>query len=226
MTKGSSMTDEELNRLGVTRKTDEFGRAVYLVPCVVCGKLVGMHMFTTQKVVKCSFCKKEIVKRRKAKVDAAREEILSILAEDLGTDYEHLRRFEKATTKFGRAYADNIEDARTAIDKFDSIPEAVACIELLHIGTRVIVHQRVGDYTVDFCLPEEKVVVEIDGSLYHNDEAKEQMRDYAISHMLEGDWEIRHIPADAVMKNHVVFGKGMRRMLNERREELGIERLS
>lgn len=220
------MTDEELNRLGVTRKTDDFGRAVYLVPCVVCGKPVGMHMFTTQKVVKCSFCKKEIEKRRKAKVDAAREEILSILAEDLGTDYEHLRRFEKATTKFGRAYADNIETARNAIDEFDSVPEVVACIELLHIGTRVIVHQKVGDYTVDFCLPEEKVVVEIDGSLYHNDEAKEQMRDYAISHMLEGDWKIRHIPADAVMKNHVVFGKGMKHMLNERREELGIERLS
>ena len=220
------MTDEELNRLGVTRKTDEFGRTAYIAPCVICGKPVGMRMFTTEKVVKCSFCKKEVAKRRKARVDAAREEILSVLADDLGTDYEHLRRFEKATTKFGRAYADNIETARKAIDKFDSVPEVVACIELLHIGARVIVQQRVGRFTVDFCLPDEKVVVEIDGSLYHADASEEGVRDHAISYMLEGDWEIRHIPADAVMKNHVAFGKGMRSMLNERREELGVGRLS
>lgn len=219
------MTDAELNQLGVTRKTDDFGRTVYLVPCVICGKPVGMHIFTTEKIVKCSFCKNEVAKRRKAKVDAAREEILSVLAEDLGTDYEHLRRFEKATTKFGRSYYDSIETARKAIDKFDSVPEVVACIELLHIGTKVIIHQKVGNFTVDFCLPDEKVVIEIDGSLYHNDVCKEQVRDHAITYMLDGDWEIRHIPADPVMKNHAAFGQGMKRMLNARRHRMGLKSL-
>ena len=226
MTRGSSMTDEELNRLGVTRTSDKYGKTVYYVPCVICGKPVGIRTFTTEKVMKCSFCKKEIARKRRAKVEAAREEMLGVLAEDLGTDYDHLKRFEKGSMKFGATYSHDIERARKAIDDFDSVPEVVACIELLHIGTRVIVHQDVGDYTVDFCLPDEKVIVEIDGSLYHSNEAKEQMRDYAISYMLDGDWLVRHIPADAVAKNPSAFGANMKRMLNARRDELGIERLS
>ena len=43
--------------------------------------------------------------------------------------------------------------------------------------------------------------------------------------MLDGDWVIRHIPADAVMKNHAVFGKGMKHMLNERRASMGLDNL-
>lgn len=218
MTQGSSMTDEELNLLGVTRTTNEYGKTVYFVPCIVCGKPVGTHAFSSEKIVKCSFCKNEVAKRRKAKVDAAREELLSILAEDLGTDYEHLKRFEKGSMKFGDAYSDDIERARAAIDKFDSVPEVVACIELLHIGARVIVHQEVGDFTVDFCLPDERIVIEVDGSIYHTDDVKEQMRDYAIAHMLGDGWDIRHIPSDAIMKNHAAFGKGMKKMLKERKQ--------
>ena len=217
LTRGSSMTDEELHRLGVTRTINEHGGTVYSVPCVVCGKPVGTRSFSTDRIVKCSFCKKEVEKRRKARADSAREELLSILAEDLGTDYEHLRRFEKGSAKFGAAYSDDIDSARAAIDKFDSVPEVVACVELLHIGARVIVHQKVGDFTVDFCLPDEKLAVEVDGSIYHADEAKEQMRDYAITQMLGDGLEVRHIPSDAIMKNHVVFGRGMRKMLEGRR---------
>ena len=211
------MTDEELNLLGVSRVKNDYGRTVYYVPCVVCGKPVGTHSFSTEKIIKCSFCKNDIARKRKAKIDAAREELLGILADDLGTDYEHLKRFEQGASKFGDAYADNIETARKAIDKFDSVPEVVACIELLHIGVRVIAHQKVGDFTVDFCLPDDRIVVEVDGSIYHADEAKEQMRDYAIMHMLGDGWEVRHIPSDAIMGNHAAFGKGMRKMLNARK---------
>lgn len=214
---GSSMTDEELNLLGVTRIKNDYGKTVYFVPCVVCGKPIGTHSFSTDKIFKCDFCKSEIAKKRKARIESAREELLGILADDLGTDYEHLKRFEKGASKFGDAYADNIETARKAIDKFDSVPEVVACIELLHIGVRVIAHQKVGDFTVDFCLPDDRIVVEVDGSIYHTDEAKEQMRDYAIMHMLGDGWEVRHVPSDAIMKNHAAFGKGMRRMLNARK---------
>ena len=225
MARGSSLSDEELKELGVSRIKNEYGRTIYKVPCVICGRPVGSHQYTTEKIYKCSFCKKEVAKRRKAKVEAAREELLSILAEDLDTDYEHLKRFENGTKKFGKAYYDDIEKARKVIDKFDSVPEVTACVELLHIGARVIVQQKVGDLTVDFCLPDEKVVVEVDGSLYHKDRDKEEVRDHAIVYMLGGDWIIRHVPADAVTKRHEVFGDTMRKMLNARRRELGMDRL-
>lgn len=214
------MSDEQLKLLGVSRTKDRFGKTQYLVPCAICGTPVGMRVFTTEKIIKCEFCKKEIAKRRKAKVEAAREELLTTLAEELETDYTHLKRFEKGTTKFGKPYYDAIDVARKAIDKFDSVPEVVACIELVYIGARFIVHQKVGDFTVDFCLPKEKVVIEIDGSLYHADADSEAMRDYAIKNMLGDGWIVRHIPSDAVMRNHTVFGTAMKRMLNNRRRDL------
>lgn len=225
MTRGISLSDAELKELGVSRFKDECGRMVYEVPCVVCGRPVGMRNFSTNRVVKCRFCKKEIAKRRNAKMQAAREELLSILADDFETDSQHLNRFEKGSAKFNGTYSQSIELARKAIDKFDSIPEVIACIELLYIGARVIVHQPVGDFTVDFCLPDERVVIEIDGSLYHKDKAKQDIRDHAITYMLDGDWLIRHIPADVVTKDHKAFGDAARKMLNQRRRDLGMDRL-
>ena len=219
------MTDEELNRLGVSRDRSEYGRVVYRIPCSVCGKIVGLHTFSTDKAVKCSTCKKKAAKARKVRVDMAREALLGVLADDLGTDYEHLKRFERGAMKFGRNYSRDIETARKVIGKFDSVPEVVACIELLHIGTRVIAHQKVGDFTVDFCLPDEKVVIEVDGSLYHVDADKEFVRDNALKHMLGEGWTVRHVPADAIERRHESFGRSMKRMLNARREELGMSKL-
>lgn len=225
MTRGSSLTDEELAVLGVSRNREGYGNSIYAVQCAVCGNPVYTRVFNTDRVYKCKLCKDEIVKKRKAINKAEKERVERFLAEEEGIDYEHLHRFENAAAKFGSEYASDIEKARTVIEKFDSVPEVVACIELLHIGARVIVHQKVGDFTVDFCLPDEKLVVEIDGSLYHTDEAKEFMRDYAVMHMLGDGWLIRHIPADAVMSRHKVFGRTMKKLLNAIRDELGMKRL-
>jgi len=225
MAGGSSLTDEELKELGVSRKPSKYGYMVYEIPCVICGNTVSTHRFSTERVYKCGLCKKEVKKRRAEKVEAAREEILSILAEDLGTDYEHLKRFEKGTSKFGTAYTSDIDKARKVIDRFDSVPEVVACICLLHTGARVIAHQKVGDFTVDFCLPDEKVVVEIDGSIYHTDDAKRFVRDNAIEHMLGDGWMVRHVPSDAVMKDRAAFSRTMKRLLNARRESFGMKKL-
>ncbi len=170
-------------------------------------------------------CKRDIKRKRDAKLRAERERIEKVLAEDTATDTTHLRRFNSAAARFGADYSHSIATARRIIGDFDSIPEAVACIELLHLGTRVIHHQKVGGYVVDFCLPVEKVVVEIDGSLYHSDEAKEEIRDYAIRHMLGEGWTVRHIPADNLSRQHKTFGRAMRKMLNARRKELGEEPL-
>ena len=225
MATGSSLSKEELNALGVSRQFDNFGKSYYIIPCAICSMPVTSRQFNTDRVYKCKLCKNDMAKKRKAKLKAAKEQAERMLAEDIGVDYGHFHRFEKAAEKFGTAYSKNVETARRALDKFDSTPEVMACIELLHIGARVIVHQRVGDFTVDLCLPDEMVVIEVDGSLYHADETKEQMRDYAISHMLGEGWTIRHVPADAIAKNHSLFGIGMRRLLNARRNDLGMEPL-
>lgn len=218
------LTDIELQALGVTRTADKYGE-VYAIPCVLCGTPVTSRTFSVKRTYKCRVCANDLKAKREASNRAFRREVDTILAEQMGTDYDHMHRFEKGAAKFGPSYIDNIETARRAIMKYDSMPEVVACIELLHTGTRVIVHQPVGGYTVDFCLPDEKVVVEVDGTLYHNDAAKEYARDYALRNMLGDGWLVRHVPADAVVKDHAAFGRGMKRMLNGRRKQAGMASL-
>ena len=216
MARGIDLTDNQLAQIGVTRGKDAFG-TVYSVPCDSCGEPVHTRTYSTNKKYVCRFCKSEVAKRTIEKREKRHEAIVSVFQADSGLDPVHFKRFESAACKFGDAYDRDVELARTVADRFDSVPEAVACIELLHIGAKVIAHQKVGDYTVDFCLPDDKLVVEIDGSIYHADETREQMRDYALKHMLGDGWEVRHIPADAVMRNHRAFGSGMRKMLEARR---------
>ena len=225
MARGSNLSDEALSALGVSRTRDEFGKILYTVPCDGCGNPIRTRTYSTERIYKCRSCSKKTSATRSSKVKEARSELMAALGERLGTDEAHMARFEKGALKFGDAYSGDIEKARKAIDKFDSVPEVVACIELLHTGSRVIVHQKVGDFTVDFCLPDEKLVVEVDGSLYHKNADKEYMRDYALKHMLGDGWEVRHIPADAVTKKHELFGRKMKKMLNGRREMLGAKPL-
>ena len=219
MANGSSLTNHELGLLGVIRtRNPEYGSVLYTVPCAICGGPVRTRQFTTDRVYKCRVCKDGLVEKRNAKIKAEKEKAERILADGSGTDYEHFHRFETAVKKYGPEYSKAIEKARTAIGKFDSMPEVVACVELLHIGVRVIVHQMVGGFVADFCLPDEKVVVEIDGSLYHNDPDKEFVRDHALMHMLGDGWIVRHIPAEALMKKPGTFGRMMRKMLDSRME--------
>ena len=224
MTRGQSLTDEELAVIGVRREINSYGHLIYIIPCDICGSPIRNSTFNTNTVYKCRMCRKDVLNKVHMKRKIAKEQYETAMAEDIGIDIEHYRRFEKASKKFSDVYSEDIEKARTVIERFDSIPEVVACIELLHTGARVIAHQRVGDFTVDFCLPDEKVVVEIDGSIYHTDENAEYMRDYAIKNMLGEGWIVKHIPSDAVMKNHQLFGKAMKRLINGRRFELGIMR--
>lgn len=226
MTNGARLSDEELAALGISRKANEYGYDVYTIPCAICGLPVRVSSFNTEYVYKCNLCKSDIRKKRYAKNRAEKERVERFLAEDIGIDYEHFHRFESASAKFGLAYYIDVERARKVIEKFDSVPEVMACIELLHIGARVIVHQKVGDFTVDFCLPDEKVVVEVDGSLYHTNADKEYSRDYALKNMLGDGWLIKHVPADAIKKRHEAFGRNMKRLLNARREELGMGKLN
>jgi len=220
----SHLSDEELAELGIKRIRGEYG-TYYTVPCDVCGKPVSTHSVSTKRSYKCKMCKKDIARETKARRDATRREVEEFFAASQGVDHRHYRRFESGAAKFDDSYIGDIEKARKAIGQFDSVPEVMACIELLHTGARVITHQAVGDFTVDFCLPDEKTVVEIDGSLYHRDADRQFIRDNALMHMLGDGWTIRHVPADTVAKRHGTFGKGMKRMLNERRAEFGLKPL-
>ncbi|MDR1628544.1 MAG: DUF559 domain-containing protein [Oscillospiraceae bacterium] len=65
-------------------------------------------------------------------------------------------------------------------------------------------HQvKILKYTVDFVLPDEKVVLEIDVKLFHGKDKHEyqQRRDKAILKDLGSDWDVIRISTDHINKN-------------------------
>lgn len=223
MVEGEQYSDEELEALGARRVTASNGMTLYEMPCAICGRMTRSYNFIASKVPKCALCHSNIEHKRKKKYEVTKRKHEEEMAERIGIDPIHYRRFEKGVKKFGVKYLPAIDRAEQVLEKFESVPEVVACIELLYIGARVIPHQAVGNFVVDFCLPDEKVVIEIDGSIYHANADKEFRRDLALKNMLGSEWIIRHIPSDAVMKDHKAFGKGMRKLLDDRRFELNIK---
>ena len=222
MVRGCCLTDEELAVFGVSRKRVRNVGVRYTVPCDVCGEPLSVQKYNTNNTYKCPNCVSRQVEVNKRLSKLLKDKIHHEEAEEVGVDDEHYDRFESAASYFGIKHYCAIEEASKVMCKFGSIPEAIACIELLHIGVRVVPQQKIGRYKVDFCLPDYKMIIEIDGALYHRDLNKEYWRDVAIQRLLGDDWAIKHIPAETLKDNHALFGKSMKRLLDDRAYELKI----
>ena len=72
--RGSSLTDEELQAIGISRHKAEYGNAIYTVPCAICGRAVKTRSFSTNKVYKCSLCKSEVARKMSERAKAAKLE--------------------------------------------------------------------------------------------------------------------------------------------------------
>ncbi len=176
---------------------DERGR--FIMPCVRCGGDVVRTQYSLKRTYVCDACKKaEKLAKKEAKE-----------ANDTRTKEE--KRFDSAVQKLKKQGIDKswdsaIEIAKKRIDRYDSIPEVMMAIGLIHYKYAIIPQQKVGSLTVDFALPRIKVVVEVDGSLYHRKAYRENHRDYRLRNLLGMDWEIRHVPAEEVEKdiNHAI----------------------
>lgn len=112
-------------------------------------------------------------------------------------------RYEKAIEEIAKQvpvedYIRAISIAKKRMYDYGSIPEAMVAIELVKYGCRVIPQQQVLNYHVDFLLPDEKIVIEVDGDLYHQ---KGTDREAKIQLALGVEWEIIHLPAEAIRKN-------------------------
>lgn len=86
-------------------------------------------------------------------------------------------------------------------DRFDSAYEMVAAIILIHNRVHCKPQQKIGKYQVDFILPEEFVVLEIDGYHHENKVCFDTKRDREIRHELGPDWEIVRIATKYLDQN-------------------------
>lgn len=172
------------------------GRIAYEIPCKMCGKKVIRRQSRCIDNCLCDYCKKTLEKK---KAEAIKQELWEI-------ETKAERRFRKAVENIENQVKDisiynkAIEIAETRVEKYASIPEAMVAIELIRLKYAIIPQQKVGKYKVDFAIPKHKLVVEVDGELFHKDDMKRE-REGIIQIALGMNWRIIHIPAELISKD-------------------------
>lgn len=86
-------------------------------------------------------------------------------------------------------------------DKYDSSYEVLASIILVHNRIYSKRQYKVGKYMVDFLLPEQGVVLEIDGERHKNRKEYDKKRDAFIKEQLGYGWDIIRIKTDYLDQN-------------------------
>lgn len=84
---------------------------------------------------------------------------------------------------------------------YQSTEEIMVALELLKQGFEVHHQVKVYDYRVDFVIPDLKVALEVDGSIYHNKNTKETIRDEVIAQKLGDGYEVIRISTDNINTN-------------------------
>ena len=75
--------------------------------------------------------------------------------------------------------------------KFDSSAEIMVAVELTKSHIPFKHHEKIAGYEVDFFLPDEKIILEVDGIIYHNTTVEtDKYRDNQILNYLGSDYRV------------------------------------
>jgi len=193
------MSRADAIRDGIKFEYGKFGM-YYNIPCSNCGRIFRRRNYTENTIRLCDDCRK--IKKKKINAHVAE---LALSMPDAETKEE--KRYRKAVERIEKqcgsldGYEKAINICRKATYKFASVPEAMLAIELVKNGYRVIPQQKIGQYHVDFALPNEKLIIEVDGSIYHTNTQKELEREAVINYTIGLDWHVLHIPAESISDN-------------------------
>lgn len=185
------------------------GRAsvnIYCTPCDKCGTITKKQVYDSNKTYLCEYCKKGIARKKKQYIQ---NEIDKVMTRKEQAFEKAVERIQNQVSDFS-CYKKAIDLARTRAEMYGSIPEAMVAIELLKLGHKIIPQQKIKSYKVDFLLPKLKMVIEVDGSIYHQDKYGNG-RDAIIQLALGLQWRIVHISAEVVSKNI----KELEKLLNQ-----------
>lgn len=195
------MSRADALRDGIEYVENERGYIVYYkIPCHLCGKTYGSRQYTGNRIYLCPTCRE----LKKAKQKAFVEQLeLSIPDAETKEEKRYRKAVEAIEKQCGslKGYEESIEVCRKATFKYGSVPEAMLAIELVRNGYRIIPQQKVGKYHVDFALPNEKLIIEVDGSIYHTNKQKELEREGSINFAIGLDWHFIHLPAESISKD-------------------------
>jgi very-short-patch-repair endonuclease len=172
------------------------GDTAYFPRCSICGRETQRRNYISGNVYTCLTCKE------------LKHETIKVLSGDLMAG-EQEKRLEKAIWRISKVA--NIEQYRDTINQvkqtfgenrfYQSTEEMMVALELIKRGIKITPQQKVGRYVVDFLLPDEQVVLEIDGPFHKDKKDKERTRDNLIAYSLGLDWEIIRISTELINQN-------------------------
>ncbi len=169
------------------------GRCFYYIPCEICGRKIRRTQYSRKRIYVCDYCKGLIKKKEQACIPKELEDVETKKEKQFNHAVEKIKDQVKSFEEYGNA----IKIARTRAELYGSIPEAMVAIELLKLKYKIIPQQKIKNYKVDFAIPSQKIVIEVDGEIYHRDKYKGD-REAIIQLSLGLDWKIIHIPAELI----------------------------
>lgn len=193
------MSRADAIRDGIEFYDTPYRGVVYKIPCQNCGKIYGSRQYTGKQIYLCSTCRELKNKKEKAMVER-----MALCIPNVETKEEKRYRtaVERIEKQYGiKGYESAVEICRKATFKYASIPEAMLAIELVKNKYKIIPQQPIGKYRVDFVLPNEKLIIEVDGEPYHTNKEKELRREGEINFTIGLDWHVIHIPSEAITKD-------------------------
>ncbi|MDL2205814.1 hypothetical protein LJC33_02745, partial [Eubacteriales bacterium OttesenSCG-928-N13] len=148
--------------------------SMYYPPCRFCGTPVRSMSYLRTVNYACPDCRKEAVAQERA------EKAMNNMTNKERKLDNAIKRIAKMTdiNQYDVAI-DMVKNRLTHTGWFQSTEEIMVALELLRRGIRAHHQVKIFEYSVDFILPDLKVVLEIDGLPYHgkNRARYQQVRD-------------------------------------------------
>ena len=204
----------------IPTKKDSRGFTVYYPICHICGASLMCWSYTRNTQYTCKDCRELLIERAEDKKD-------SLLAK------KQKRCLERAVDRISRItkiekYHSSIKWVENHLGKtgwFQSTEEVMVTLELIRKNVKAYHQVKIYNYSVDFILPDYKVVLEIDGKLYHGKDKKEYetVRDKAICEKLGDGWQVIRIDTDCINMKITRLVPAIESVLKRRKAVAGME---
>jgi len=189
------------------------GNEMYRTSCCVCGNPVFTWVKRQGVKFKCKSCR-EVERQLKKEKNSPLRMMEAERRLEIAIDYLESKRI--------------LQDYSAALDIvgkniyrpgwFQSSNEILVALELIRNRVKVRHQVKYGRWKADFVIPDWKVVLEVDGSLYHKGDRKEKdrIRDAAIIAHLGPEWEIIRISEEMIRLNIKKLIPAIKRIKRER----------
>lgn len=201
---------------GIRIQKDKYGADWYYPKCHLCGEEVPSLNYRRGIKYTCKACKLENRKREKITTTQAKiEKRQKMLSKAIARISKHtsIKKYEKAI-----AVVEQMTDE--CYHAFDSTEEIMVALVLLQNDIQFRHQVRFGArYTADFVLDEQKVVLEVDGDIYHGKEKQDyqRFRDDLIIAALGPEWEMLRIKTSTINQNVTRLPKAIKLAVERRK---------